>query len=69
MSRATAPPESVRGLFVTYTRHRRQPRVLGAQGKGLEGFYQKKVPSKIVLSAELVTKANAKDYYVPESVY
>jgi len=43
--------------------------VLGAQGKGVEGFYQKKVPSKIVVSAELVTKANAKDYYVPESVY
>jgi ribose transport system substrate-binding protein len=43
--------------------------VLGAQGKGLDGFYQKKIPSKIVLSAELVTKENAKDYYVPESVY
>jgi ribose transport system substrate-binding protein len=43
--------------------------VLGAQGKGLPGFYQGKVPSKIVLSAELVTKANAKDYYVPESVF
>jgi ribose transport system substrate-binding protein len=43
--------------------------VLGAQGKGLDGFYQKKVPSKIVLSAELVTKENAKDYYVPESIY
>jgi ribose transport system substrate-binding protein len=43
--------------------------VLGAQGKGLDGFYQKKVPSKIVLSAELVTKENAKEYYVPESVY
>jgi len=43
--------------------------VLGSQGKGLEGFYQKKIPSKIVLSAELITKENAKDYYVPESVY
>ena len=43
--------------------------VLGAQGKGLEGFYQKKIPSKIILSAELVTKENAKDYYVPDSVY
>ena len=43
--------------------------VLGAQDKGLKGFYQKKVPSKIVLAAELVTKENAKDYYVPESVY
>jgi ribose transport system substrate-binding protein len=43
--------------------------VLGAQGKGLDGFYQKKVPSKIVLSAELVTKENAKDYYVPDSIY
>jgi ribose transport system substrate-binding protein len=43
--------------------------VLGAQGKGIAGFYQGKVPSKIVLSSELVTKENAKDYYVPESVY
>jgi ribose transport system substrate-binding protein len=43
--------------------------VLGAQGKGLEGFYQKKIPSKIILSAELITKENAKDYYVPDSVY
>jgi ribose transport system substrate-binding protein len=43
--------------------------VLGAQGKGLDGFYQKKIPSKIVLSAELVTKENAKDYYFPDSVY
>jgi ribose transport system substrate-binding protein len=43
--------------------------VLGAQGKGLDGFYQKKIPSKIILSAELVTKENAKDYYVPDSVY
>jgi ribose transport system substrate-binding protein len=43
--------------------------VLGAQGKGLDGFYQKKIPAKIVLSAELITKENAKDYYVPDSVY
>ena len=43
--------------------------VLGAEGKPIPGFYQGKVPSKIVLSAELVTKANAKDYYVPESVF
>jgi len=43
--------------------------VLGAQKKGLDGFYQKQIPSKIVLAAELVTKENAKDYYVPESVY
>ncbi len=43
--------------------------VLGVRNQPLEGFYQKKIPSKIVLAAELVTKENAKDYYVPESVY
>lgn len=35
----------------------------------LSGFYQKKIPSKIVLSAELITKENAKDYYEPDSIF
>lgn len=43
--------------------------VLGVRNQALQGFYQKKIPSKIVLAAELITKENAKDYYVPESVY
>ena len=43
--------------------------VMGLEGKPLEGFYQKKIPSKVVLAAELVTKENAKDYYEPESIY
>ncbi len=35
----------------------------------LEGFYQQKIPSKIILAAELITKENAKIYYQPESIY
>ncbi|MGC3996498.1 MAG: hypothetical protein QM767_02770 [Anaeromyxobacter sp.] len=43
--------------------------VNGAQNKKLDGFYQQKVPSKIVLAAELITKENAKDYYVPDAIF
>lgn len=43
--------------------------VLGVQGKTFEGFYQKKLPVRIVLAAELVTKENAADYYHPDSVF
>ncbi len=43
--------------------------VKGLRGTPIDGFYQRKVPSKIVLSSELVTKKNAKLYYEPESVY
>ena len=43
--------------------------VRGVRGEALPGFYQKKVPSKIVLASELVTPANAANYYEPESVY
>jgi ribose transport system substrate-binding protein len=43
--------------------------VKGLRQKPLDGFYQQKVPSKIVLSSELVTKKNAKMYYEPKSVY
>jgi ribose transport system substrate-binding protein len=35
----------------------------------LSGFYQKKIPSKIVLSSELITKENAKEYYEPDSIF
>jgi len=43
--------------------------VMGLRNKPLSGFYQNKIPSKIVLAAELITQANAKDYYEPESIY
>ena len=43
--------------------------VKAMQKKPLDGFYQKKIPSKIVLSAELITKENAKEYYEPDSVF
>ncbi|HAS81120.1 MAG TPA: ribose ABC transporter substrate-binding protein [Verrucomicrobia bacterium] len=43
--------------------------VMSANGESLNGFYQKKIPSKIILQSELVLPANAKDYYEPESVF
>jgi ribose transport system substrate-binding protein len=43
--------------------------VNGVQNKGLEGFYQQKIPSRIILAAELITRENAEEYYVPESIY
>ncbi len=39
------------------------------RNRPLEGFYQKKIPSRIILSSELVTKENAKDYYEPASIF
>ena len=42
---------------------------MGLRDQALSGFYQKKIPSKIVLAAELITKENAKDYYQPDSIY
>lgn len=43
--------------------------VNGVRDKGLEGFYQQKIPSRIILAAELITRENAEEYYVPESIY
>ena len=43
--------------------------VKAMSGTPLDGFYQMKVPSKIVLAAELVTPENAADYYQPDSIY
>lgn len=40
--------------------------VMGAKGQNFNGLYQKKLPVRIILSSELVTKENAKDYYFPE---
>lgn len=41
--------------------------VHGAKGTAIPGFYQS--PGKVVVNADLITKANAKNYYVPESVF
>ena len=43
--------------------------VMGLRGRPLHGFYQQKIPSKMILAAELMTPENAADYYVPESVF
>lgn len=43
--------------------------VMSLRGQKLNNFYQNKIPSRIILSAELVTKENAKSYYVPDSVF
>lgn len=43
--------------------------IYGARNQPLPGFYQGKIPSKIVLAAELITKQNAKSYYQPESIF
>lgn len=57
----TYPPSMIAtGISLAVKAMRNQP---------LDGFYQKKVPSKIILSAELITQQNAKDYYEPASVF
>jgi ribose transport system substrate-binding protein len=43
--------------------------VVGLRGRVFEGFYQKKLPLRIILASELITRANAKAYYVPEAVF
>jgi ribose transport system substrate-binding protein len=43
--------------------------VMSARETPLNGFYQKKIPSRIILRSEVVTPENAAEYYVPESVY
>lgn len=43
--------------------------VMALEGEQLNGLVQKKMPRKIILAAEVITQANAKDYYVPDSVY
>jgi len=40
--------------------------VMGARGEPMPNFYQKKLPVRIILSAELVTKDNAELYYFPD---
>ena len=43
--------------------------VVGLRGRVFEGFYQKKLPLRIILASELITRENAKSYYVPEAVF
>jgi len=43
--------------------------VVGLRGRVFEGFYQKKLPIRIILNSELITKDNAKNYYVPDAVF
>lgn len=43
--------------------------VVGLRGRVFEGFYQKKLPIRVILGSELITRDNAKSYYVPESVF
>lgn len=43
--------------------------VMALRGQPMPGFYQKQIPSKLIIASELITKDNAKDYYVPESAY
>lgn len=40
--------------------------VMGARGFPLPGFYQAKLPVRIILAAELVTAENAASYYFPD---
>jgi ribose transport system substrate-binding protein len=43
--------------------------VMALRREKLAGFYQNGLPSKIILSAELITRSNAKDYYVKDSIF
>jgi len=40
--------------------------VMGARGYPMPGFYQQKLPVRIILAAELVTAENAAGYYFPD---
>lgn len=42
--------------------------VLGLNDQIFEGFYQKKLPVRIILAAELITKENAEQYYVADEL-
>jgi ribose transport system substrate-binding protein len=43
--------------------------VKGIRNIPLDGFYQKKIPAKVILASELIVQENAKDYYYPDSVF
>ncbi len=42
--------------------------VLGYNNQVFEGFYQKKLPKRMVMPAELITKENVKTYYVADEL-
>jgi ribose transport system substrate-binding protein len=43
--------------------------VVGIRGRVFEGFYQKKLPLRIILTSELITRDNAKGYYHSDAVF
>ncbi len=43
--------------------------LLGVRGQNLPGFISQKIPSKIIIASELITKENAKKYYDPKSMF
>lgn len=43
--------------------------VKAAKNETLDGFYQRKLPSDVILRAELVTRENAEEYYYEDSVF
>ena len=43
--------------------------VKGVKNIPLDGFYQMKIPSRVILASELIVPENAKDYYYPDSVF
>jgi len=43
--------------------------LLGVRGQNLPGFIQAKIPSKIIIAAELITRQNAAKYYDPKSMF
>jgi ribose transport system substrate-binding protein len=42
---------------------------LASRGMNFDGFYQNKVPSKVIMRSELITRENASEYYVADSVF
>lgn len=40
--------------------------VFGVRQKALDGFYQQKMPVRVILSSEVITKENASNYYFPD---
>jgi ribose transport system substrate-binding protein len=43
--------------------------VKGITNEPLDGFYQKKIPSRVILASELIVEENAADYYYPDSIF
>jgi len=43
--------------------------VMALRGEKINNFYQKQMPSRIILKSELITRDNAKYFYFPDSAY